>query len=187
MPMKWLVARLISTAHLYRRASVRALWNRILPFGENFTDRWEKAKFLGFGEGASIYDSVVVIGNVAVGEKSWIGPNCILDGSAGLSIGKTCSVSAGCQIYSHDTVEWAISGGVAPYRYAPTVIGDNVYLGPGAIVAGGSRIGDGCVVGALSFIDGELPSHSFAVGAPARIIGRVEVATDGTVKIIRTT
>ena len=80
-------------------------FNRVLPFGDYFSDRWEKAKYLGFGEGSSVYDNVVVIGNVKVGKNTWIGPNVILDGSGGLEIGSNCSISAGVQIYSHDSVK----------------------------------------------------------------------------------
>ena len=35
-------------------------FNRVLPFGEYFSDRWKKAKFLGFGENSSIYDCVIL-------------------------------------------------------------------------------------------------------------------------------
>ncbi len=157
----------------------------MLPFGEGFTDRWEKARFLGFGEGASIYDSAVVIGEVKVGANTWIGPNCVLDGSGGLSIGATCSISSGVQIYSHDTVGWAVSGGIAPYRQQATEIGDHVYLGPNTVVAAGSRIGKGSVIGAQSFVKGEIAPYTFAAGCPARTIGRVTVAKDGSVTIKR--
>ena len=58
-----------------------------MPFGELVNDRWEKANFLGFGKGTSVYDSSVIIGDVVVGENTWIGPNTILDGSGKLTIG----------------------------------------------------------------------------------------------------
>ena len=87
-------------------------YNRSLPFADMLFDRWERAKLLGFGEGTSIYDSCVVLGNVKVGKNTWIGPNTLLDGSGELSIGDNCSISAGVQIYSHDSVKWAISVGV---------------------------------------------------------------------------
>jgi acetyltransferase-like isoleucine patch superfamily enzyme len=180
-----LIARLMVAAHRACRLEIRKRWGRVLPLGDALGDRWEKAHFLGFGEGASIYDSALVIGDVKVGEKTWIGPNCILDGSGGLTIGATCSISAGVQIYSHDTVDWAVSGGAAPYRKQPTEIGDHVYVGPNSVIAAGSHIGACSIVGALSFVKGDLPPNTFAVGAPARVIGRVEVGADGAVRIQR--
>src|SRR5262245_48320875 len=90
-----------------RRSEVDSRWRRTLPFGDYVVDRWEKARALGFGEQSSVYDSVLVFGDVVVGARTWIGPFVILDGSGGLTIGSNCSISAGVQIYTHDSVRWA--------------------------------------------------------------------------------
>jgi acetyltransferase-like isoleucine patch superfamily enzyme len=153
-----------------RRGEVDARYHRTLPFGDYIVDRWEKARTLGFGDGASIYDSALVIGDVSVGEQTWIGPGVVLDGSGGLHIGAFCSISAGVQIYSHDSVEWATSGGEAPIARAPTRIGDRCYIGPNSVVAKGVTIGDGCVVGAGSVVLADLPAGSRAAGAPCRVL-----------------
>lgn len=153
-----------------RRQEVDERFRRTLPFGDYVVDRWEKARVLGFGEGASIYDSALVLGDVTVGEQTWIGPGVVLDGSGGLSIGAYCSISAGVQLYSHDSVAWAISGGEAGIERAPTRIGDRCYIGPNTVVAKGVTIGDGCVVGAGSVVLSDLPPGSRAAGAPCRII-----------------
>lgn len=166
------------------RSEVRARWNRDLPTGELLSDRWERARALGFAEGTSIYDSSYVFGEVAVGRNTWIGPFTLLDGSGGLSIGDNCSISSGVQIYSHDTVKWAVSGGSAPYEYAPTRIGNSCYIGSQTVVAKGVSVGDNTVVGACSFVNRDLPERTVAVGTPARAIGRVEIAADGGVSIV---
>src|SRR3954468_8720071 len=166
------------------RQEVRTRWNRDLPTGELLSDRWERARALGFGERTSIYDSSYVFGDVAVGRNTWIGPFTLLDGSGGLSIGDNCSISSGVQIYSHDTVKWAVSGGSAPYEYAPTRIGNACYIGSQTVVAKGVSVGDHAVVGACSFVNRDLPEHTVAVGTPARQIGRVEIADNGDVSIV---
>nr|WP_287938059.1 acyltransferase [Algoriphagus sp.] len=150
-------------------------FNRSLPFADLVFDRWERAKSLGFGEGSSIYDSSYVFGNVSVGEKTWVGPFTVLDGSGGLAIGTNCSISAGVQIYSHDTVEWAVSRGTAPYAYAPVQIGNNCYLGPNVIVSSGVTLGDGCIVGANSFVNKSFPAGSKIAGSPAKLIGPTSI------------
>ncbi len=148
-------------------------FNRMLPFGDYFIDRWEKAQFLGFGKGTSIYDSAIVIGDVKVGSNTWIGPNVILDGSGGLEIGSNCSISAGVQIYSHDSVKWAISGGKERYEYAKTIIEDNCYIGPYVVIQKGVRIGRGSVIGAFSLLDKDIPPNSKAFGIPVQVVGKV--------------
>jgi acetyltransferase-like isoleucine patch superfamily enzyme len=152
------------------REEKRTQFKRVLPFGEYFVDRSEKARYLGFGEGTTIYDSAVVLGDVKVGENTWIGPFTILDGSGGLVIGDNCSISAGVQIYSHDTVKWAISGGKDPYEYASTHISSNCYIGPNTIITKGVTIGEGCIIGANSYVDRTWPKDSKIAGNPARPI-----------------
>jgi len=153
-----------------RRDAVDARYRRTLPFGDYVSDRWEKARMLGFGEGTSIYDSAHVFGEVTVGCDTWIGPFTILDGSgSGLIIGDHCSISAGVQIYTHDTVGWATSGGSAPYAHAPTRIGNRCYLGPNAVIAKGVTIGDGVTVGANSLVLHDIPAGANAYGNPARV------------------
>lgn len=144
--------------------------NRSLPFADALFDRWERAIFLGFGKGTSIYDSCLVLGDVKVGENTWIGPNTILDGTGGLIVGNNCSISAAVHIYSHDSVKWAISGGVEKYEYSAVRIGNNCYLGPQSVISSGVELGDGCIVGANSFVNRSFPSGSKVAGNPAKII-----------------
>lgn len=144
--------------------------NRSLPFTEVLFDRWERAQSLGFGKGTSVYDSCLIFGSVSVGENTWIGPNTILDGSGGLRIGNNCSISAAVHIYSHDTVDWAVSGGEKPYKYSPVLIEDNCYIGPQSIIAANVSLGKGCIVGANSFVNQSFPSFSKIAGNPAKLI-----------------
>jgi acetyltransferase-like isoleucine patch superfamily enzyme len=141
-------------------------------------DRWEKARFLGFGAGASIYDNSYVFGEVKVGAHTWVGPFTILDGSGGLEIGEYCSISSGVQIYSHETINWAISGGKAPYEYAPVKIGSRCYIGPNTVIAKGVTIGDGCIIGSGSLVLNDIPSGSKAFGTPCRVVAGIPKSED---------
>ncbi len=152
----------------------RDKYNRSLPFNELLFDRWERAQALGFGAGSSIYDSSLVFGKVLVGANTWIGPNTILDGSGELTIGDNCSISANVQLYTHDSVEWAVSGGVAPYKYQETTIGNNCYIGPNTVIAKGVVLGDGCIVGANSFVNKSFDAGSKIGGNPAKLINKIE-------------
>ncbi len=156
------------------REQVANRWQRTLPVGDYLVDRWQKAARLGFGEGASIYDSSLVLGDVRVGEHTWVGPFTVLDGSGGLEIGSYCSISAGVQIYTHDTVRWALSGGRHAGERTATRIGSRCYLGPNTVVGKGVTIGDGSVIGANSLVLEDVPAGSKAVGSPCRVIGRAD-------------
>ena len=58
----------------------------------------------------------------------------------------------------------------AGWEYAePITIGDNVWLGGGAIVCPGVTIGDDTVVGAGAIVTRDLPAGVVAVGNPARV------------------
>ena len=152
-----------------QRDQVNADYKRTLPFADYIVDRWEKANMLGFGEGTSVYDSCLVIGQVSVGAHTWIGPYTVLDGSGGLTIGSYCSISAGVQIYSHDTVARSLSAGKSPIEYASTQIGSRCYIGPNVIIAKGVTIGDGAVIGANSLVLKDIPANSRAHGTPCHI------------------
>ncbi len=154
---------------------LRAEFNRSLPFQDGLFDRWERAQRLGFGKGASIYNSALVFGDVIVGANTWVGPYTILDGSGGpLRIGAYCSISSGVHIYTHDTVRWALSGGKCAKHAAEVTIGDCVYIGCQSVIAPGVRIGTRCVVAANSFVNRDVPDGTIVGGSPARKIGVVE-------------
>lgn len=148
----------------------REKFNRRVPVGDLLTERTDNAKAYGFGEGTTMYDSVVVLGDVKVGTNTWIGPNVILDGSGGLEVGGNCTICAGSQIYSHDSVRWAISGGKKPYDKSPTRIGDNCFIGPNAVISRGVTVGDGAIIGAMSFVNCDIPSGAKAFGVPAKLM-----------------
>lgn len=159
--------------------TVRQRWNRSLPFADYIVDRWSKARSLGFGEGSSVYDSALILGDVTVGRNTWIGPFTVLDGSGGLVIGEYCSISAGVQIYTHDTVKWAVSGGGQSPERASVRIGNRCYIGPNVIISKGITIGDGCVIGANSFVNQDIPPAMKAWGTPAQIQGDMPTTNQG--------
>ena len=105
-----------------------------------------------------------------VGKNTWIGPNVVLDGSSGLKIGDNCSISAGVQIYTHDTVDWATSGGKEEFKRGMTVIKNDCYIGPNSVVSCGVTIGHKAVVGSNSFVSQDILEGTKVAGNPAKQI-----------------
>ena len=143
----------IKSEYHKRYKTIKKKFKRSLSFGDYFTDRFERANKEGFGKGTSVYDNVLIIDTVKVGKNTWIGPNCILDGSGGLVIGNNCTISAGVQIYSHSSVKKTNSMGKNKIEKSKTVIGNDVYIGPNSVISMGVKIGDQAIIGALSFVN----------------------------------
>jgi len=166
----------LTSLYKKRRSETKKKWNRVLPFNELISDRWEKAQFLNGLSGSSVYDSSYVFGKVSIGKNTWIGPYTILDGSGGkLSIGEFCSISSGVQIYTHNTVKWALTKGKSDFEKKSVRIGNCCYIGPNSIIGMGSNIGKCSIIGSLSFVNSKIPPYSIAFGSPAKIVGKVIV------------
>ena len=50
----------------------------------------------------------------------------------------------------------------------PVVIADNVWIGSGAVILPGVRLGTGCIVGAGAVVTVDVPANWIVVGVPAR-------------------
>ena len=117
------------------------------------------------------------VGEPVIGDGTWIGPFCMIDGSGGLTIGRGCDIAAGTHIYTHSSAARCASAGASPIDRASVVIGDHTFLGANSVVLMGVTIGSNCVVGAGSVVTADVPDRSIVVGAPARVVGQVDVAT----------
>lgn len=155
-------------------------WNRAVPLGDLVGDRNERARFLGFGDKTTIYDSSVVIGDVTAGENCWFGPNTYLDGLGGLSMGDFVTIGAGTMIASHSSVLRDMSRHKLPLSYKATKIGDQVFVGPMCLIEMGTVIGDCCYIHAHSVVRGEIAANSIVHGNPGRVIGTVSYSPNGS-------
>jgi acetyltransferase-like isoleucine patch superfamily enzyme len=172
----------LQALHLHFQNAFKQQFNRSLPFADEIFDRWERAKFYGFGEGSSVYDSSYIFGDVRVGKNTWIGQFTIIDGSGGLTIGNHCTISAGVHIYTHDNVKNTLSGGKLAFEKEAVLIEDCCYIAPQSIISKGVTIGKHSLVAANTFVKNSIPAFSVVAGNPAKIIGKV-VVTENDVLI----
>lgn len=147
--------------------------DRMLPLDEMLLDRWKKAQLLGLGEKTSVYENVYIYGKPHVGRNVWVGPLVVLDGSGGLSIGDGCDISCGVMIFTHSTHLRCVSEGNMSIVKKSVEIGNNVYIGSGAIILPGVKIGDHSIIGAAALVAKNVPSFSVVMGLPAKKVGRV--------------
>lgn len=127
------------------------------------------------GDRAMIREYAIVrsqAGRVVVGEDSFVGPNCVLQGPA-LEIGSHVMIAAGCCIFSsnHDH-----SGGEGAMKDAAEIsigitVCDDVWIGANASILDDVTVGRGAVVGAGSVVTRDVLPGTIVVGNPARPIG----------------
>lgn len=61
---------------------------------------------------------------------------------------------------------------------ADVVLGDDVWVGAGAILLPGATIGDGAIIAAGAVVRGDIPAMAIAAGMPARVIGQRDLKTE---------
>jgi maltose O-acetyltransferase len=107
---------------------------------------------------------------ITIGTHGFVNYNCVILDVAKVTIGDYAQIGPGVQIYTaYHPVEPALrkSGAEAG---KPVVIGNNVWLGGGAIICPGVKIGDNAVIGAGSVVTCDISEGVVAVGNPSRAI-----------------
>jgi maltose O-acetyltransferase len=119
---------------------------------------------------AAIYLGTTVLGvtRLAVGDRSQIGPGCLLDGRGGLTIEHVVVVSGGSRIITADHDVHSVTFTV---RHQAVVLGHHAFLGTEAMVLPGVSIGPGAVLAARAVATRDVPAQTIAAGVPARAIG----------------
>ena len=112
-------------------------------------------------------------GSIVMAAGSGVGPNSVLYGHGGLRIGAGVAIAGLTMIVPGNhrfnrTDQPIRAQGVDPI---PIEIGDDVWIGGGAVVLGGVVLGKGCVVGAGSVVRGRVEAGSVVAGVPSRSIG----------------
>lgn len=158
--------------------------------------------FASFGAGSVIQLPVRLAGErrIAVGSRVFVGPGCwlqalgpgeepalvigdgtkivggaVFSASASIRIGAKVLMARNAYIADHqhaftDTGRAVLDQGIE--RIAPVLIGDGAWLGENVVVGPGVTIGRGAVIGANAVVLSDVPPHSVAVGAPARVVRR---------------
>jgi len=111
---------------------------------------------------------------IAIGERTFVNYDCVLLDVAPIRIGAACQLATRVQLLT-PTHPLEPEPRRAGWEAAePITIGDNVWLGGGAIVCPGVTIGDDTVVGAGAVVTQDLPAGVLALGVPARVHRRLD-------------
>ena len=112
--------------------------------------------------------------NIELGRNVYFNFNCVILDVVRVKVGNNVLFGPSVQVYtaSHPMSARPRSAGVEFGK--PVAIGNDVWLGGGAIVCAGVDIGDGTVIGAGSVVIGNIPAGVFAAGNPCRVIREIE-------------
>ncbi|MCK0111650.1 sugar O-acetyltransferase [Ornithinimicrobium sp. F0845] len=128
------------------------------------------------GEGAEIKPPLYVDygSNIAVGEGTFVNYGLTALDVAPITIGRHCQIATHVQLLTpwHPLEPGPRRDGVE--SASPITLGDNVWLGGGAIVLPGVTIGDNSVVGAGAVVTKDVPANVVVVGNPARIVKHLD-------------
>ncbi|MFJ3718031.1 sugar O-acetyltransferase [Streptomyces sp. NPDC090057] len=130
-------------------------------------------ELLGFlGEQAHLRPPLYVDygSNISVGARTFVNYNLTALDVAAITIGEDCQIGPDVQLLTptHPLEPQPRRDKLEAAR--PIVIGDNVWIGGGAIVLPGVTIGDNSVVGAGAVVTKDVPANVVAVGNPARVV-----------------
>ncbi|MFH5803585.1 sugar O-acetyltransferase [Alienimonas sp. DA493] len=108
--------------------------------------------------------------HVTAGERFYANFGCVILDVAPVRIGDRVLLGPNVQIYTATHPLDAAERATGWESGAPVTIGDDVWIGGGAIVLPGVTIGDGAVIGAGSVVTKDLPAGVIAAGNPCRVL-----------------
>jgi acetyltransferase-like isoleucine patch superfamily enzyme len=121
-------------------------------------------------------------GAVSIGNRCFLGSSHLVCHSE-IAIGDDVIVSWGVTIVDHDShpLNWDdrqndVGDWIRHHKdwgrvsIAPVFVGNRVWIGFGASILKGVRVGEGAVVGARAVVTKDVPRYSVVVGNPARVV-----------------
>jgi len=139
-----------------------------------------EGKMPKIGKDTFVHPEAVVIGDVEIGERCYIGATAVLRADTGkIRIGDGTNVQDGAIIHADpDTV--ADIGkdnliGHGAMLHGPLVMGSNVMVGISSTILTGCEIGDGCVIAAGSVVknNSKVAAQMMLAGVPAQEVREV--------------
>ena len=136
--------------------------------------RVEFGRFVWIGDGTKIRCHE---GVVEIGAKTVMGQECTISAYQRVRIGEQCVIADRAMFidFDHGVVEVERPIRVQGIYKRDVEVGSNVWIGYGACILRGVRVGDNAIVGTNAVVTKDVPANAVVAGAPARIIRMREV------------
>jgi acetyltransferase-like isoleucine patch superfamily enzyme len=112
---------------------------------------------------------------LSIGDGTFLGHLCDLRIARSVTIGRHCLIAGGVTLADYDghplDAVARRSGATMPLAAVrPVTIGDDVWIGHGATILKGVRVGDRTVIGAHAVVTRDVPDDCLVAGNPARVV-----------------
>lgn len=112
--------------------------------------------------------------NISVGYNVFMNYNCCILDVMPVTIGNRVMMAPNVQIYTATHPLKAKERNSGKEFAKPITIGDDVWIGGGAIICPGVTIGNGVVIGAGAVVTKDIPDNVLVGGNPAKIIKEID-------------
>jgi acetyltransferase-like isoleucine patch superfamily enzyme len=174
--------------HRYGQLLWRYAWRRLLTRAGR---RWQTAGMLFLGRGLELeigrrgtidFGRFVWVGDgtkirchegrVEIGQKTVMGQECTISAYQRVRIGEQCVIADRAMFidFDHGVVEVERPIRLQGIYKRDVVVGSNVWIGYGACILRGVRVGDNAIVGTNSVVTKDVPANAIVGGIPARVI-----------------
>ena len=141
--------------------------NHTMPMSEEYSDLLQKI-FGNIGEGSFVSAPIqgTCFDEVKIGNNVFVNSNCLFMSRGGITIKDNVQIASNCQLLSnnHDFYDRQI------LTCKPVVIEEGAWIGAGATIMPGIRVGKNAIVGACSVVTHDVPDCAVVVGSPAKVI-----------------
>ena len=106
---------------------------------------------------------------LAVGDLAFVGDEAFVNVCRPVLMGREVYLTMRSLIVTHNIGHSILEG--FENRFASVVLEDRSQVGLGAVLYAGARVGRESIVASNSYVVGEIPARSFAIGVPAKVTG----------------
>ena len=166
---RYLRRRLLTPAGWRWRTDGPVFFGRRLELHVARGARVDLGRFVWLGDGTKIRCHE---GRVEIGAKTVLGQECTISAYGRVRIGEQCVIADRAMFidFDHGVVEVERPIRLQGIYTREVEVGSNVWIGYGACVLRGVRVGDNSIVGTNSVVTRDVPANAVVVGIPARII-----------------
>jgi acetyltransferase-like isoleucine patch superfamily enzyme len=166
---RYLRLRLLTSAgHRWETNGLVFFGKRLqIQIGRRGTIRF--GRFVWVGDGTKIRCHE---GEVIIGDKTVLGQDCTISAYRHVRIGEQCVIADRAMFidFDHGIVEVERPIRVQGIYMRDVDVGSNVWIGYGACILRGVKVGDNAVVGTNAVVTADVPANAVVGGVPAHVI-----------------